>query len=178
MLTITEALAEIKTIGKRIEKKRSFVTSYLTSQEGIKDPLSKMGGSIEAIKQERQAIADLETRIVGLRTRIQQSNLYSQMKVNAVEKSVAEWLTWRKEVAQSSKKFLDDLRITILTTRKQAQKLGNVVVAPGAAASNPTDVIINVDEGELAKESEVIEEILGTLDGQLSLHNATTHISV
>ena len=40
------------------------------------------------------------------------------------------------------------------------------------------DVVINLDEKALADELEGIETTLGTLDGQLSLKNATTVITV
>lgn len=40
-ITITEALAEIKTVAKRIEKKRDFIRAYLSRQEGVRDPLEK-----------------------------------------------------------------------------------------------------------------------------------------
>lgn len=53
-ITITEALAEIKTIGKRIDSKKQFVTSHLARQDGVKDPLEKDGGSAELLKRERQ----------------------------------------------------------------------------------------------------------------------------
>ena len=53
-ITITEALAEIKTVGKRVEKKREFIKSFLARQDGIKDPLEKDGGSYQAIARERQ----------------------------------------------------------------------------------------------------------------------------
>ena len=39
-LTITEALAEIKTIGKRVEAKRTFINGILWRPEAIRDPLA------------------------------------------------------------------------------------------------------------------------------------------
>jgi hypothetical protein len=61
-ITITEALADVKTIDKRIEKKKYFVQSYLVRQERLKDPLEKDGGATKVIHQERQAIQDLQER--------------------------------------------------------------------------------------------------------------------
>ena len=59
-LTITEALAEIKTIEKRIDKKRQSLQPYIARMDGVKDPLEKSGGSAAFIKAERQAIGDLQ----------------------------------------------------------------------------------------------------------------------
>lgn len=37
-MTITEALAEIKTIGKRLEKKRAAIAGNLARDSRLKDP--------------------------------------------------------------------------------------------------------------------------------------------
>ena len=52
-LTITEALAEIKTLEKRIQKKQEFVGSFLYRQEQFKDPLAAQGGSPAALPRIR-----------------------------------------------------------------------------------------------------------------------------
>lgn len=177
-MTITEALAELKTIQKRIEKKREYVGAYLARQDGIRDPLEKDGGSPEVVKRERQAIADLETRIVAIRTSIQKVNQATPITVEKTTKTIAEWLTWRKEIAPGSQQFVSKLRNSIDSIRKQALQKGNAVVAATQVAAQPTDVIVNVDESELAKLAEEYETILGTLDGQLSLKNATIMVEV
>ena len=175
--TITEALAELKTISKRIEKKRSFVTSYLLRPDAQKDPLIKEGGSPELVKRERQAIKDLEKRHIAIRMAIQRSNLETVITVEGISKSVAEWLTWRKEVAPDVQRDLNNLKLTIERARQAVQKLGGSVVVPGAD-SKPQDIVVNVEERELASDMELMESILGTLDGQLSLRNATTTIDI
>lgn len=175
-LTITEALAEIKTIGKRLEKKRESIGGYLARQEGIKDPLEKDGGSEEFVKRERQAIADLETRIITLRSGISAANDATLVNVNGVERSISDWLTWRREVAPGQRSFLNGLRNGIKGIREEARRKGADVIAPGATANRPTDVIINIDEGDLAGEIEALEEAMGQLDGLLSLKNATIQI--
>lgn len=179
-MTITEALAELKTIQKRLEKKREFVGSYLAQHHGIKDPLEKDGGSVEVVRRERQAISDLELRIVAIRTSIQKVNQQTPITVEGITRTIAEWLTWRKEVASGAQAFIEKMRRSILQARTQAQQKGYAVVSATVAmgASDPMDVVVNVDEGELAKQAEQLETILGTLDGQLSLKNATVLIDV
>lgn len=178
-LTITEALADLKTLGKRIEKKREYIASYLARQDGLKDPLEKDGGSAEVIRRERQAIADLETRHVAIRTAIQAVNQTTAITIEGHVRTIAEWLTWRKEVAPGAQLFVNKLRQMTVQARAQAQQKGwGVVTVSGGTAQQPTDVVINVDEGALAREAEQLETILGTLDGQLSLKNATVTIEV
>lgn len=177
-ITITEALAELKTLNKRIGKKREYVRAYLFRQEGLKDPHEKTGGSPEVIQRETQAIGDLENRIVEIRTAIQKANQSTPITICGTTKTIAEWLTWRKEVAPGVQEHLKMVRLAIHSARSNAQKAGVAVVSASVhnADSKPTDLIVNVDEGGLAKEAENLEEILGTLDGQLSLRNATVQI--
>ena len=59
-VTITSALAELKLITKRLDRKKDFVRSFLWRQEIMTDPLERQGGSIEAIKRTLQAIGDAQ----------------------------------------------------------------------------------------------------------------------
>ena len=173
--TITEALAEIKTIGKRIEKKRAGIMPFLARQDGVKDPHDKDGGSTQFIENERQSIADLSKRVIALRRGIQRANDVTEITVGELTMTISDWLTWRREVAPGQKAFLGQLAAQVAGARQQAQKMGAQVAAAGAA-TQPQDFIININEKELAAQIDTLEEILGTLDGQLSLKNATVMI--
>jgi hypothetical protein len=178
VITITEALAELKTIGKRVEKKRESILQFLARQDGIKDPLEKQGGSMTYIRAERQAVSDLNQRHVQIRSKIQQKNHEVEITVEGITKTVAAWLTWRKEIAPGVQQFLARMRSGIVQSRDAAQKKGFGIVPVGGTAQQPSDLVINVDEADLAKETELIEAVLGGLDGQLSLKNATTTIEL
>src|SRR5216117_1550011 len=123
-MTITEALAEIKTIGKRIAKKRESISGYIARQDNLKDPLGSEGGSVEFIKRERQAIRDLEERIVELRAKIARANATTIIAVNGDSRSVADWLTYRREVAPGQQQFLNGLRNGLDNLRKQVAAKG------------------------------------------------------
>jgi hypothetical protein len=180
-ITVTEALAELKTIDKRIEKKREFVNSYLVRQEMMKDPLEKDGGSVSAIQRERQSMSDLLERKVTIRRAIQAANAANSIKVGNTTRTIADWLVWKRDVAPFLSQSLVEIRHKVEATRVDAQKKG-VAVFSGVAVVNdgakPADLIVNVNEQELADEIEQLEETLGTLDGQLSLKNATVKIDV
>lgn len=186
-LTITEALAEIKTIGKRLEKKRAGVLSNLGRDARLKDPLE--GGSVEYIKQERQAIGDLERRVVAIRTAIAASNLRTTATVEGVTLTVFEWLSWRRDVSEGQKQFLGQLSQAIRQVREKVQRDGGRTVAASAASvavstaitegGKPAiEVLINLDERELLEQEEALQKRLGDLDGKLSLLNAITTIEV
>lgn len=175
-ITITEALAEIKTLNKRIEKKRQFVLTFLSRPDAIRDPLEKDGGSAHFIKCERQSIADLESRIVALRRGIKAANAAEVVTIGGTSRSISDWLVWRRDVAPEHQDFLRDMRTKIDTVREQAKRQGAAVVQSGATPERPTDIVVNIDERALAEESESLETTLGTLDGALSLKNATVFI--
>lgn len=151
-LTITEALAELKTLGKRIDKKREYVNQVLFRQDGFKDPLEKDGGSIEVIRRERQAIDDLIKRHVSIRVAIQKKNLETPITVGQTTRTIAEWLTWRKEISSGEQSFISKMRLSIAGARTQAHQKGMNVILPGETAQKPADILINVDESELAKD--------------------------
>lgn len=175
-ITITEALAEIKTIGKRLDKRRQFVTGYLTRQEGIKDPLEKDGGSPEVIRRERQAISDMENSIIALRRGIQRANEETEIAINGVTRSIADWLIWRRDVAPGQQIFLGEIRAKLTSVRDGARRQGVSVVSVSAQPEKPTDIVVNISETELAAETDKLEDTLGQLDGLLSLKNATIMI--
>lgn len=180
MLTITEALAETKTIDKRIAKKREAIGTYLARQEKVKDPLAADGGSVQFIKREEQAVSDLEERLVAIRRAILAANTTTQVSVNGDTRSIQDWLTWRREVAPKQQAYLAAMRGGIQKVRQECQQKGFAVVSAVAQVGEPgaNDVLVNISEQELAGRIERLEEILGTLDGQLSLKNATTTVSL
>jgi len=51
-------------------------------------------------------------------------------------------------------------------------------VTADSASTNDKDIIVNVSEKGLADEAEALETTLATLDGQLSLKNATVTVEV
>jgi hypothetical protein len=178
-MTITEGLAEIKTVGKRIAKKRDFVMTYLGRQEGLKDPLAnEEGGSAGALARELQGIVDLEERIVTIRRSIQEANAKTTVTLEGVARSVADWLVWRREVAANRGQFVNLLLQRILATRRDAQAKGFAVTTSSDKAAAPTDVIININEKAVSDEAEQLQKIIDDLDGQLSLTNATTMITI
>jgi hypothetical protein len=176
-LTITEGLAEIKTIGKRIAKKREFIFGFLFRQETMKDPLANEGGSKAAIQRERQAVADLETRIVAIRAAIQKANTETQITVEGDTRSIQDWLVWRREVAPNLQSFVQNALQRCASIRQQAAQK-SVPVRTDSTTEVVNDVTVNIDEQALSQESEKLVAILGTLDGQLSLKNATTVIGL
>lgn len=175
-LTITEALAEIPTIEKRIEKKHEFIINYLYRQSSVRDPHEKDGGSAVLISREKQAIQDLQLRLIRIRSLIQKANSENTITIGEQTKSIVDWLTWRREVAPKHQRFLQDQISKINQMRQNAARQGVNVTDKDAGFSS--DFVVNVNERELADHIEELENTLGVLDGQLSLKNATILIDL
>jgi len=174
-MTITEALQEIKTILKRIEKKREFINGYLWRQNHLRDPHEKSGGSRDFISKERQAIKDLENNIIDIKQRISKANDSTQVTVCGETKTISEWLIWRREIAKPRKYFLESIYSKVQSARAQAVR-NNITISGSDVNASAMDLIINIDEKEVSQEVEKIVETLSTLDGQLSMKNSTVKI--
>jgi len=179
-MTITEGLAEIKTIHARIEKKRSAINPYLARDAKLLDPHAAAGGSSAFVIQERQAIYDLQQRLISIRVAIQKKNLETYLAVEGFTKTVAEWLVWRKEIANEARLTLQGMFNLITNMRTKATGQGYQIRRPDQPDQgvDVLQIVVNIDEKLLTQEIEQMEKILGALDGKLSLINATTTITV
>jgi hypothetical protein len=175
-ITITEALAELRTISKRIEKKREFVGQYLARSAAMRDPLEKEGGSTEAIRREQQAISDLQKRFVDLRRKINTVNLQISLDLNGDTKSLADWIIWKRDIAPGEQRWTQKLIKSFEDFRKQATQRGGRMNPD--EEYNKEDVIVSMDEKKLHEHAESLEEALGSLDGKLSLANAVNFIEL
>lgn len=170
-LTITEALAEIKTLAARLEKKRGNLGKFVIRNIKMVDPIKDAGGSLTYVSQERQSILDLENRMVNIRTSIQIANQQNILVIGTKSASVATWLNWRREISNLQRQFLHSLSIGITNARASATLKGSTETADN-------NIIVNLDEKKLMAEIEEIETLCGDLDGKLSLFNATKTITV
>lgn len=168
-MTITEAFAELKTIQARLKKKREFIGSHLLYPDAIKDPLVNDGGTLQVVQREQQAISDLQERLIHIRSAMQAANLSTSITIAGKTRSIAEWLAWRKDLQEGERSFLSNIRRSIDNTRTNVRAKGD---DPARA------VVVNIDEGDLGTRMEALETIASTLDGQLSLKNATVVIEV
>lgn len=175
-VTITEALAEIKLLSKRIASKQESVMRYLARSENMRDPLEKEGGSAQYVKSELQSLDDLQENVVRIRRAIAAANAGNTITLGGETRSIADWLTWRREVAPIAQKTLVNMQNVIQQARNEATKRGGVL-KDGTESTKPGDVVVNVSEKALSEMLDAHNIKAGTLDGQLSLKNATIRIA-
>jgi hypothetical protein len=177
VITITEGLQELKVISARVEKKHEFIMGFLYRQNNLRDPHEKNGGSAALIAIERQAIRDLENRKISIRKAINEANKTNTITVLETTRTIEEWLIWRRDVAPGEISRLDAMSRQLANVRADAFKKGlGVTTSPSPDVTS--DVVVNLNEAELAALREQYQETLLTLDGQLSLKNATITIEV
>ena len=169
-LTITEALAEIKTIGNRIQKKREFIAQYISRPETVRDPLDKEGGAEKLVGEAVQSIKDLCVRIVNLRHAIQCANMSTMLSIDGQSQTIAEWLVWRRDVSKILSEFWNDLGTKVSQHHYQ--------MANAVKTLEVVSAVIMYPANKVAQEQEHIQKVLGELDGQLSLKNATVFIEL
>ena len=172
--TVTEALASLKTIVKRVDSKREALRKHCAHYSHLKDPLAASGGSAAFWKAETQAIRDLHDRSLTIRTAIQHANHLNEITLHGETRTVAAWLIWKREVAPNQLSFLREISNSVRMYRDEARRSTR-----GQTADQVTpDVITSFDELEFMGELKKWEAMLADLDGQLSLFNARTEINV
>jgi hypothetical protein len=171
-ITIAEALAEIATIGRRLDRKQQLVSAYLLREAQYRDPIRLEGGSSAVLARELETIRALHDRKVLLRRLIRQAYERTMVILGDRSRSLADWLRWRREVSARRAGFLQALTTRMSCARRQAAWLNE------ARADKPRDVLVHLDEQDLARQRETLEETLGSLEGQLALKNATVTIAL
>jgi hypothetical protein len=108
-------------------------------------------------------------RKIQVRRAVQAANQQATITHGDVTRSVADWLVWKREVVARRSQFLMQLRLRIGQARLEALRHA----VPASAEGKTGDLVVHLNEKELAAEVEALEELKGYLDGQLSLKNAT-----
>jgi hypothetical protein len=175
-ITVAEALARIDTYRRRIEAKQQLVDAYLFRTAAQRDPLAAEGGTAAALAAELASLDALQERTILLRRLIQHSYETTPITFGERTRSLADWLVWRREVATRRANFLEALSRRIQRARKLAARRAAGVSEVGAGKA--ADVVVHLNEQELAGQAEEVEELRGYLQGQLALKNATLTVDV
>lgn len=176
-MTITEALAEVKLLEKKMLKKRELVYANLYRVEGEVDPLEKEGGSQKVLSQELQSIFDLNTRLLKIRAAIAQANLQNEITVGKQTRSIFDWLTWKREVAGRESEFFRTVHTRVKSKIEEARN--KPPVAKDMEGNfKLLKVLPTVDYSEYFRLEEETQNVLEQLDGKLSLKNATIVVSL
>lgn len=175
-MSITEALAEIKLIDKKIDKKNGTIEAHLYRFEHIKDPFeAEEGGSAGMVAREFQSIGDHYARLVRIRAAIAKANLETALTVEGETRSIYAWLVWKREVFLRAKNTYERAISSVLAQMKTTSE------RPMTHKNDAGEQILvrttyHVKTKELGLVVEKMLTISERLDGLLSLKNATIQI--
>ncbi|MHA2201564.1 MAG: hypothetical protein ACXABN_16950 [Candidatus Thorarchaeota archaeon] len=195
-MTITEALAEVPLIDKKVRQAQENILRYLARPEDRKDPHEEKGGSEQYIEGQLKSIEDNLSRMVRIRKAIAGANSGNKVTVSSTTlekeytKSIEAWLIWRREVYPRQKNLYHHMMRRIDNERKGDRRditsrglgLDDFRVRTGLRRDTQTDypgakdVTVEYDEQHLANLIDGLEEVNGTLDGRLTLFNSTVEI--
>lgn len=175
-MTITEALAEIKLMEKKVQKKKETISANLTRHEDSKDPFEADGGTAKFILASLQSVRDLNSRLERIRTAIAAANLKTEATVAGKTKSVYSWLVWKREIAEGFKKYIADIASAAHAQIQLNAQRPQVLKNEKGEITGLSKLLMNVDYPSLVNEAMAQQEMLDSLDGKLSLINATTVI--
>jgi hypothetical protein len=129
------------------------------------------------VAAERQSLRDLRQRYANIRIAINRVNMETSVELLGTTRTIAEWIVWKREIHTMHAEELNAIANSIKTVRTKAASLGKQI-SSDKDSTGPQDVIVNLDEAAVLKEAEELAATLSTLDGKLSLVNATVRITV
>lgn len=171
-MTITEALAEIKLIQKKNDKLRNHVLGNLVRAAHVPDPFDKDGGSQQANFAWLQSIKDSEARQLRIRSAIAMANLTTAITIKEETKTIFDWLTWRREIAETCATFYETIARNI-KSRLDEMSSKPQVWKDTEEKTHLLQLIPNLSYPDKQAVALALRDKLEKLDGQLSLKNAT-----
>lgn len=175
--TITEALAELKLIKKKVQQKQALLQGNILRAHHLKDPHESEGGTFERNKRELQSIMDLHKRYIAVKGSIFKANAETNLTIDDNTMSVNDWITWKREIANDEIKMFSTLHGALKRDLDNAAKSMQAYKDESGVA-HLAQWIPNFDLGTLISEHEFRQTLLDKLDGKLSLINATVTIEV
>lgn len=176
-MTVTEALSEVNLIKKKIKSKQEKIRGALFRVEHVKDPFESDGGSEKMIQSEHQSLSDLNRRLEKIRSGISRANLETTITLGEEEKTIHDWLIWKREIATDYTTFVKDI-CNVVKVNNDAQAKNPQVYKDDEGKIHLVKPITNVDYSEWLKRHEKLIEKYENLDGKLSLKNATILIQI
>lgn len=162
---------------KKIEKKEQTIKQNLVRVEHVKDAFESVGGSQAFITSEIQSLGDLRRRYVAIRGAIAKANLENRIQLENFDLTIADWLVWKREVAQNELNFFNLAHQSVKNELDRASKQPQAY-KDEKGESHFVKVVANADYPTLVKRAETLQTLLDQLDGKLSLKNATVMVEV
>ncbi len=171
-MKMNEALKLIGAKGliiKKISSKIESIESYASGINIMNPVLGTPANHEKELKALRQGVADLENDYIGLKERIERTNLESKLTVNGVTKSITGWRAWQQMLYPSLKKTLE------AHNTKNGERTRITLPAAEKGGTQPAVVAYYKPE-EVDKEKLKLADLYEAVKARIETFNATTDL--
>lgn len=137
------------------------------------DKFSKDGGAEKVLTSELQSIENLNLNLIKIRSAIMKANLENNIVIDGASLPIYSWLVWRKEVFNVLQRTYEDIWEKTKQEVDKSMRTPQVVKDNEGKVIELARVIPNMNHVECQKIFQKISETNDSLDGKLSLANAT-----
>lgn len=172
-MKLIEALKNLKTIEKRVEKNCAQITEYCAYVSVETPHFETQEKQTQEVASLIQANRDLTTEYLRLKSAIEVTNLNTSVTIGERTHSVSELVTIRRVCGKFVANTLNALTPRIATTRLQ-----QAFNRPGGInITEPPKVIAAYREEDKNKALREWEEFTSSIDGRLEVVNAETELT-
>lgn len=169
-MKIIEALKNLKTIQKRMEKNCAEITqycAYVSTENPAFETEDKQKAEVQSLIQ---ANMDLEVEYLRLKKAIEQTNLNVSVTIGSRTYTITELISIKRVVGR-----LHTMTYGALDPRAAVQRL-NEIYRKGVDAANPARVVALYKEEDKNRNLRDWQEFLDQIDGRLEVVNAETEL--
>lgn len=169
-MKIIEALKNLKTIQKRIEKNCAEITNYCAYLSNETPAFETEEKQLAEVASRIQANMDLESEYLRLKKAIETTNLNVKVVIGAFTYTITELISIKRVIGK-----YHTMTYAALDSRQASARL-NVVYQRGIDPANPPKIISLYKEEDKNKNLREWEDFLSQIDGKLEVLNAETEL--
>lgn len=171
-MKLIEALKNLKTIEKRIEKNCTLIAEYCAYVSVETPVFETQEKQIEHVAGLVQSNTDLATEYLHLKSAIEQTNISTLVTIGERTHSISELIAIRRVSGKFITNTYNALNPRTATTR--LQQVFNR--AGGIDVSNPPKVVPAYKEEDKLRKTRDWEDFVSAIDGKLEVVNAETEL--
>lgn len=169
-MKIIEALKNLKTIQKRMEKNCAEITQYCAYVNTETPAFETEEKQRTEVAQRIQANMDLEAEYLRLKKAIETTNLNIKITIGSRTYTITELISIKRVLGKYHAATYSALNPNAAMTRL------NEVFRKGIDGTNPARVVVLYKEEEKNKQLRDWEDFMSQIDGKLEVLNAETEL--
>ena len=167
-MKLIEAMKELKVIIKRMGKNTIQINEYAALPDTERLHFGTKDAQMKEIKGLIQANADLVNTYLGLKQRIEYTNLKTMVEINGIKYSISEMLVLKRSLAKLMVATFNALNDSQARSRSTSSHLGRSEKAPIVEKF--------YNESEKTQGQRSWDDLYHAIDSRLEVINATTEL--